>query len=62
MNGLIKRASDIFLSLLILAADPPLLLAIAARIKLGSPGPVIFRQRRYGAQRQGNHRSTSSVR
>jgi len=47
-NGLIKRASDIFLSLIILALISPLLLLIALAIKLDSPGPVIFKQRRYG--------------
>ena len=47
-NGLIKRASDIILSLLILALISPLLLLIALAIKLDSPGPVIFKQRRYG--------------
>jgi putative colanic acid biosynthesis UDP-glucose lipid carrier transferase len=48
MNGLIKRASDVVFSLLILTAISPVLLVIAALVKLGSPGPVIFRQRRYG--------------
>ena len=48
MNGLIKRASDIVFSLLILTAISPALLVIAALVKLGSPGPVIFKQRRYG--------------
>lgn len=47
-NGLIKRASDIVLSLLILALISPLLLLIAVAIKLDSPGPTIFKQRRYG--------------
>ena len=47
-NGIIKRASDIILSLLILALISPLLLIIALAIKLDSPGPVIFKQRRYG--------------
>jgi putative colanic acid biosynthesis UDP-glucose lipid carrier transferase len=47
-NGLIKRASDIILSLLILALISPLLLLIAIAIKLDSQGPIIFRQRRYG--------------
>jgi putative colanic acid biosynthesis UDP-glucose lipid carrier transferase len=46
--GLIKRASDIILSFLILALISPLLLLIAIAIKLDSPGPVIFKQRRYG--------------
>ncbi|HEX8873918.1 MAG TPA: undecaprenyl-phosphate glucose phosphotransferase, partial [Nitrosospira sp.] len=47
-SGLIKRASDIILSLLILTLIAPLLLLIAIVIKLDSPGPVIFKQRRYG--------------
>ncbi|SOD40104.1 putative colanic acid biosysnthesis UDP-glucose lipid carrier transferase [Nitrosovibrio sp. Nv4] len=47
-NGAIKRASDIILSLLILALISPLLLLIAITIRLDSPGPVIFKQRRYG--------------
>jgi putative colanic acid biosynthesis UDP-glucose lipid carrier transferase len=48
VNGLIKRISDITLSLLILILIAPLLLAIAIGVKLSSPGPVLFRQRRYG--------------
>jgi Undecaprenyl-phosphate glucose phosphotransferase len=47
-SGLLKRASDVVLALLILAAIAPLFAAIALAVKLGSPGPVIFRQRRYG--------------
>jgi putative colanic acid biosynthesis UDP-glucose lipid carrier transferase len=47
-SGLLKRASDIVLSLIILVAIAPLFAAIALAVKLGSPGPVIFRQRRYG--------------
>lgn len=48
VNGLLKRGSDIALSLLILLLISPLMLAVAIGIKLGSPGPVIFKQRRYG--------------
>ncbi|MBS3936775.1 MAG: undecaprenyl-phosphate glucose phosphotransferase [Sulfuritalea sp.] len=48
VNGLLKRGSDIFLSLLILVLIAPLLLAVALGIKLTSPGPALFRQRRYG--------------
>ena len=48
INGLLKRGSDIVLSLLILLALSPLLLALAIAVKLSSPGPVIFKQRRYG--------------
>ena len=47
-NGMLKRLSDIVISLLILTLISPLLLAIAAGVKLSSPGPVIFKQRRYG--------------
>ena len=48
VDGAAKRASDIVLSLLILTLISPLLLAIAVAVKLGSPGQVIFKQRRYG--------------
>jgi len=47
-NGLVKRLSDIVLSVVILLLISPLLLVVAAAVKLSSPGPVIFRQRRYG--------------
>jgi putative colanic acid biosysnthesis UDP-glucose lipid carrier transferase len=48
LNSMIKRASDIVLGPLILVALAPLMLAIAVAVKTTSPGPVIFRQRRYG--------------
>jgi putative colanic acid biosysnthesis UDP-glucose lipid carrier transferase len=48
VSGLVKRASDIVLSLAILALVAPLLLVLALCVKLTSPGPAIFRQRRYG--------------
>jgi putative colanic acid biosynthesis UDP-glucose lipid carrier transferase len=48
INGVVKRASDVALSLVILLLISPLMLAIAAGVKLSSPGPVLFRQRRYG--------------
>ena len=47
-NGVIKRISDVGFSLLILTLVSPLLLIIAAAVKLDSPGPIIFKQRRYG--------------
>ncbi|MBI1988746.1 MAG: exopolysaccharide biosynthesis polyprenyl glycosylphosphotransferase [Betaproteobacteria bacterium] len=52
ISGLIKRSSDIVLSLLIIALVSPLLLLIALSVKLSSPGSVIFRQRRYGLDGQ----------
>jgi putative colanic acid biosynthesis UDP-glucose lipid carrier transferase len=48
MNGVVKRASDIVLAALILVLIAPILAAIALGVKLSSPGPVLFRQRRYG--------------
>ncbi len=47
-NGFIKRASDVLLSLFILVLICPLMLAIAIGVKLSSPGPILFKQRRYG--------------
>ena len=47
-HGAIKRASDIVLSLLILLLISPILLAVFVAVKVTSPGPAIFRQRRYG--------------
>ena len=47
-HGFIKRVSDIVLSILILVLISPILLIVFIAVKLGSPGPAIFRQRRYG--------------
>ncbi|NYE62167.1 putative colanic acid biosynthesis UDP-glucose lipid carrier transferase [Duganella sp. 1224] len=47
-NSLVKRLSDIVLAAGIQLMLTPLMLVIALAIKLTSPGPVIFRQRRYG--------------
>ncbi|HET6183247.1 MAG TPA: exopolysaccharide biosynthesis polyprenyl glycosylphosphotransferase [Acetobacteraceae bacterium] len=44
----LKRAEDIALALALLALLWPLMLIVAAWIKLDSPGPVLFRQRRIG--------------
>jgi len=48
LNGLFKRLSDIVISIVILLLIAPLLLVIAVSVKFSSPGPVIFKQRRYG--------------
>jgi Undecaprenyl-phosphate glucose phosphotransferase len=48
LNGMVKRASDIVLAALILALIAPLMLAIAIGVKRSSPGPILFKQRRYG--------------
>ena len=48
LNRVLKRLEDIVLSSLILLMISPVLLSIAAAVKFTSPGPVIFRQTRYG--------------
>lgn len=48
VNGLIKRTSDIILSLMILILVSPVMLAVAIGVKRSSPGPILFKQRRYG--------------
>ncbi len=47
-NRLVKRVSDIVLGALILILIAPILAVIAVAVKLTSPGPVLFRQRRNG--------------
>jgi putative colanic acid biosynthesis UDP-glucose lipid carrier transferase len=47
-NRLIKRLSDIVLASMILVAIAPLMLAVAIGVRLSSPGPIIFKQRRNG--------------
>jgi lipopolysaccharide/colanic/teichoic acid biosynthesis glycosyltransferase len=46
----VKRGLDVLGSLALLAVLSPLMAAIAALIKLSSPGPVFFRQLRVGQQ------------
>jgi putative colanic acid biosynthesis UDP-glucose lipid carrier transferase len=48
IDGLIKRTSDLVLASAILLLIAPLMLAIAIGVKLSSPGPALFKQRRYG--------------
>lgn len=48
LNAVLKRASDIVFASLALLTLSPLMAAIAIGVKLGSPGPVLFKQRRYG--------------
>jgi putative colanic acid biosynthesis UDP-glucose lipid carrier transferase len=47
-NELVKRVSDVVLATLILVLISPLMIAIAIGVRLSSPGPVIFKQRRNG--------------
>ncbi len=48
INGLVKRASDLLIAALLLLLLAPLMLLIGLGVKLSSPGPVIFSQRRNG--------------
>lgn len=48
VSGFMKRAMDVVFSIAIVVLASPVLLLIALAVKLSSPGPVIFRQRRYG--------------
>jgi putative colanic acid biosynthesis UDP-glucose lipid carrier transferase len=48
VNAMTKRLSDVILASLILVLISPILAALAIGVKLSSPGPVLFKQRRYG--------------
>ncbi len=47
-NGVVKRAIDLVVAAILLAVLSPVLLACALAVKLGSPGPVLYRQERMG--------------
>ncbi len=47
-HAFIKRTEDLLLGSLILIMISPIMLAIAAAVKLTSKGPVLFKQTRYG--------------
>lgn len=47
-RGAVKRSMDVVVAAGALVLLAPLLMAIAVAVKLSSPGPAIFRQRRYG--------------
>lgn len=51
-RGSVKTFEDRLLASLILMLIAPLMLLIALAIKLDSPGPVLFRQKRYGFNNQ----------
>ncbi|HCD7341240.1 TPA: undecaprenyl-phosphate glucose phosphotransferase, partial [Klebsiella pneumoniae] len=48
INMVFKRLEDIILAAIIILLISPILLVIAAVVKATSPGPVIFKQTRYG--------------
>ena len=47
-RGVVKRITDIALACSILVIAAPLMLALAVMVRMSSPGPIIFAQRRYG--------------
>jgi Undecaprenyl-phosphate glucose phosphotransferase len=51
-NLVLKRAIDLALGAAALVAGAPVMLAIAAAIKVSSPGPVVYRQERMGLDGQ----------
>jgi putative colanic acid biosynthesis UDP-glucose lipid carrier transferase len=51
-RGVVKRLMDVVISLAALAVLAPVMLAVAVLVKASSPGPVFFRQRRYGLDGQ----------
>ena len=52
VDGIAKRIMDLFITLVTLAILAVPMLMIALAVKLTSPGPVFFRQRRYGLNGQ----------
>jgi len=48
INGWVKRIEDLVLASLILLLVSPVMLLVSLGVKLSSPGPIIFKQRRYG--------------
>ncbi len=49
---LLKRSVDVILASLILVLISPIMIAIAIAVKFSSPGPILFKQRRYGIKGQ----------
>jgi putative colanic acid biosynthesis UDP-glucose lipid carrier transferase len=48
LRGVTKRLTDLTLATFIFLAALPIVIVVAAAIKLTSPGSVVFKQRRYG--------------
>jgi putative colanic acid biosynthesis UDP-glucose lipid carrier transferase len=50
VNAMLKRVLDMLLASILLIGAAPLFLMLALGVKLTSPGPVFFKQRRYGLE------------
>ena len=51
-NGFVKRLSDIVIASTLLFLLLPVLISVSIAVKLSSPGPILFNQRRYGLDGQ----------
>ena len=51
-NGFVKRLSDIVIASTLLFLLLPVLIGVSIAVKLSSPGPILFNQRRYGLDGQ----------
>lgn len=52
IRGLAKRLCDVVIASAAIVLSAPLLLAAAIGVRLSSPGPIVFKQRRYGLDGQ----------
>ena len=52
VNAILKRVSDVLISVAALIVLSPILLLLAFLVRFDSPGPALFRQRRYGLDGQ----------
>jgi putative colanic acid biosynthesis UDP-glucose lipid carrier transferase len=52
VDGMVKRIADLLIAMLALIAGAIPMAMVALAVKLSSPGPVFFRQRRYGLDGQ----------
>ncbi|WP_255526879.1 undecaprenyl-phosphate glucose phosphotransferase [Photobacterium sp. BZF1] len=48
VTSLVKRIEDVLMASMIITLISPVLLFVAAGVKMSSPGPIIFKQYRYG--------------
>ena len=51
-NAFLKRSMDFFGSLILILLTSPIMLATAVGVKLSSPGPIIFKQKRVGLNKR----------
>lgn len=52
LNAFVKRLLDVLGSLCLIVLTSPIMLAVAVGVKLSSPGPIIFKQKRVGLNKR----------